>query len=142
MAASLADKYISVLTALKARQHLIEASLQASQSDATFDDIVLEVLRGEYHFYPLPNAVVIAHVVQQRRSRLYYVYIAGGDLQEILDFQPHLCQAAHDNGCVKLAMTGRKGWSKPLKKQGWSETAIYLEMDVVPETPDGQRQNN
>jgi len=139
---TLADKYIAILAGLRDRRELIEASLARTGTGDTFDDITVGVMRNEYHFYPLPNAVVIAQVLQHRHSREYYIYLAGGDLKEILDFQDKLCEAAYNHGCTRLTMTGRKGWAKPLKNQGWRETAVYLELAVVPEAPDGQEQDD
>lgn len=110
----------------------IEKALRYSHGTHTFDDVVLMVLHGRLLFIPLENSFLILEVMEYPQIKTLHVFLAGGNLREILDTQDMLFDIARQNGCTALSMTGRQGWKKPLGTLGWRETSRTFER-VVPQ---------
>lgn len=99
----------------------IEAALDYADGTHNFDDIVGMVMRGQLRLWALPNSVMLTEVVDFPRERHYHMFLGGGDLSEILAMHPQVEKAAREANCVKLSVTGRRGWVKALIPHGWDE---------------------
>ena len=97
----------------------IQAALDYTDGTHTFDDVCAMVLHGKLRLWPLENSVLLTEVVEFPQEKHYHMFLGGGNLQEILDMHPQIEAAAREAGCVKLSVTGRKGWSPVLEKHGW-----------------------
>jgi len=47
------------------------------------------------------------------------VFLAGGELDQIMDMDNDVKAWALAQGCENATMTGRFGWKKPLMANGW-----------------------
>lgn len=123
-----AENFVGALEKFKVD---IEKALCYSNNSHSFEDIVSGILDGTYHMHTLPNSVIIAEISVYPQHKVYNIVIAGGDLNEILNFQEPLLVAAKTFGCKYLAMTGRLGWMAPLRRQGWKAQTVtsYLEVN-------------
>ena len=99
----------------------IDAALSYADGTHNFDDVVAMVMRGQLRLWALPNSVMLTEVVDFPRERHYHMFLGGGDLEEILAMHPQVEKAALEADCVKLSVTGRRGWTKALVKHGWVE---------------------
>ena len=109
----------------------IEAALSYGSNSHTFDNIVSLVLLGRVQFIPLEKSFLITEVHTMPNYKTYHVFLAGGDLEELMAYQPQLEANAAKANCKYLSLTGRRGWEKPLKTQGWSlkYVTLYKEID-------------
>lgn len=130
MTGELIDKVRSCLDNLEKFRLDIEAALSYSNYSHTFDDIVGMVLTEQVAFFPMEKSFLITefHVMPQYKT--YHVFLAGGDLDEIKATQPWLEETAKANGCKYLSLTGRRGWERSLKDQGWRLQYITLYKEV------------
>jgi hypothetical protein len=115
---------------LDRHRHHIEAALEYAQHSHTFDDVVAMVLHGHLRLWSLPNSVMLTEIITYPRYKVYHIFLGGGDLQEILAMHPQVEQAAREAGCVRLSVTGRQGWAKPLKAHGWIPTHLTCTKEV------------
>jgi len=99
----------------------IEAALEYADGTHNFDDVVVMVMQGKLRMWAMPNSVMLTEIVDFPRERHYHMFLGGGDLEEILAMHPQVEKAALDAGCVKLSVTGRRGWVKALLPHGWEE---------------------
>ena len=54
------------------------------------------------------------------------MFLAGGDLDEIMAMHESVVQWAIDQGCEGMTLTGRKGWVKALQNNGWKPQQLIL----------------
>lgn len=108
-------------------RHYLEAALAFTEGTHTIDDIREGVRARSYHFWPGKNSAAITEVCQYPRKRVFNVFLAGGNLEEITHgMEPDFCSFARFLGCTEIVMAGRFGWEKPLKPLGWHRSAIVL----------------
>jgi hypothetical protein len=121
-----AEVVINLLNDLLKFRLDIENALAYSNNSHTFDNIVDMVVTGTAHFYPLENAFMLMEVQTFPQHKVYNVFLAGGDLQEILATQKWVNDNAYALGCKYATMSGRNGWSKVLKDEGWDFKFVVM----------------
>lgn len=110
---------------------VIERALRYADMSHSFDHIVQGVLNGQYHFYPVSERTcIIMEVRDVPNWRFYHVFIAGGDLQEIRDYEPIIIENANRLGASKLTATGRPGFARVSAKHGWCLAHVHLVKDI------------
>lgn len=95
-----------------------------------YDNVVGDILQGRVHFYPLSKSFIIAYKVDSPNFSCYHIWLAGGELQELIEFVPNLQHNAKQLKCKYVTLAGRLGWTKALKHQGWKHTLNHLALEV------------
>lgn len=109
----------------------IEKALCYGNNAQTFDNVVARVLRGELDLYILERSIVIMELFEEPNFNEYFVYIVAGDLQELLEFQRgHLLHEARLRNCKYLGFSGRNGWVRTLKNEGWEQKLVIMSKEV------------
>lgn len=109
----------------------LEAALGHGDGNHTFDDVAAGVLTGRYRLWVRPNGCAVTEVLQFPRKKVCNVFLAGGEMQTVKDLQAPCEEYARAMGCSSVVQTGRKGWSRELKEQGWRETHVTLERKLT-----------
>jgi len=87
--------------------------LEAALDDAyALDDVLKGVLAGDFHFWPGQRSAAVGEVVEHPRRRDYHVFLAGGDLSELLSMERSAAAFARALGCDRITIHGRKGWAR------------------------------
>lgn len=97
----------------------ILAALEYSDGGHNFDDIALGVLSGRYRLWMRDNGCAVTEILEYPRRRVCNVFLAGGDMQVVKDLQAPCEEYARSQGCTALYLTGRSGWQRALKNDGW-----------------------
>ncbi|WP_164658252.1 hypothetical protein [Tropicibacter sp. Alg240-R139] len=106
---------------------LIERALVVAEGSHTFDQIVHGVLGGQYHFYPLNSSFIIMEVIVYPMRKSYHCFLAGGNTEELLAAQKgFIADNARALHCDRLSFTGRKGFARRLKDEGWKEKSVHM----------------
>jgi hypothetical protein len=110
----------------------IEAALTHSGGRAThkFQDIVEGVTKNQYQFWPGDHSCMITELVAYPEARGVHVFLAGGDLEEILEMEKSLTIWAKSIGADHLSLSGRPGWVKALKAAGWGHPLTSLSKEI------------
>lgn len=95
-----------------------------------FQDIVEGVTSRKYQFWPGERSCMITEVLGYPHRRGVHVFLAGGDLEEILDMEKSLSVWAKTVGADHMSLTGRKGWVKALKDAGWGHPMTVLTKEI------------
>lgn len=90
----------------------LEPALDGSHS---LEDVWTGVAAGEHHFWPGRRSAAVGELVQHPRRRDYHVWLAGGDLRELIEMERSACAFARELGCDRITLHGRKGWARALK---------------------------
>jgi hypothetical protein len=105
----------------------IEAALEYGGGTHIYSDIVTSIVEGKMQLWPAEKACIVTEITVYPRKKVLHVFLGGGELGQILDMHTDVVQWAKDQGCESLTMTGRRGWTKALKNDGWKEQLVLLE---------------
>lgn len=97
----------------------IEAALEYSGDTHDYDDIVDGVFKGSFQFWRNEECCVVTEIVDYPKKRVLHVFLAGGKLDAIRQVELTVVEWAKSIGCSAFTLTGRKGWEKALKNDGW-----------------------
>lgn len=111
----------------------IEAALEYSGGTHTFEDIEKGIQESRMQLWPAPRGCIVTEIVVYPRKKYLNVFLAGGELDQILDMDTDVKAWAKQHGCDAAMMSGRIGWKKPLAKLGWE----VLQTHFVKEFEDG-----
>ena len=125
-----AEKVMELMQSLLKYRLDIESALNYANNSHSFDNIVDMVVTGAVHFYPLENSYVLMEVQTFPNHKVYHVFLAGGEKEEILDVHPWMLENAKVLGCKYVTICGRLGWVKELKKRGWIYQYAILSKEV------------
>lgn len=90
-------------------------------------DVVHGIADGVFHFWPGEKCAAVTQVYTYPRVKYLHIFIAGGDLEELLAMVPLFKSWAKHLGCTELTVAGRPGWEKVL---GWTRRAVVLSTQV------------
>lgn len=131
---SLAETWTALLGEMEERKEHIENALKHCRGSHTYDDIVYMVMSNTLKWWCLPNSFMVTEIGTYPRCKMLHVFLAGGNLEEILATQDDLIAHAQENDCSKVTLSGRYGWKKPLFAQGWEKPSMSIALEV----PDGR----
>ena len=97
----------------------------------TYEHVCAQCLTGHYDTLILPNSVIISELFTYPTHKVYNVFIAAGDLDEIIEAQNGtLIREAKLRGATALTAVARKGWAKALENHGWTSSLVYLRKEL------------
>ena len=97
----------------------IEAALEYSGGTHEFSDIVEGIGKGYLQLWPTPKGCIITEIVVYPKKRVLNIFLAGGELDQILDMDNDVKAWAKEQDCEAAIMAGRLGWKKPLAPLNW-----------------------
>jgi len=104
----------------------IQAALDVGGNTHDFSDIVEGVLKGSMQLWAGETGCAITEIVVYPKKKVLHVFLAGGDMGQIIDFQESAIQFGKMNGCEAMTLSGRRGWTKVLNKHGWVEVLSVM----------------
>lgn len=120
---------ISLEAEMERCREWIEAALEYSGGTHDFDDVVESVKTGAMQFWPAKDACAVTELLRYPKKKVLHIFLAGGNLETILDMEESARAFAEVNGCTALSMAGRKGWSKVLRQKGFKEAHTTMGKD-------------
>lgn len=120
------EHYDALIQHLRKWRPQIEESLGYAQHSHTFDDVCLMVLQGRLQFFNFPHAFAIMEYKEYPRQKIYHCFLAGGELQSVIDCQYSIIEVARQAGCHAVTLSGRKGWERAFRETGWAPLCITL----------------
>lgn len=92
----------------------LAAALERAGGTHTLADIADGIAAGNFHFWPGEKAAAITEIHQYPRARFLHIFLAGGDLAELLAMIPAFKSWGAFHQCSKLTLAGRLGWKRVL----------------------------
>jgi len=108
----------------------IEAALEYSGGTHTFDDVVDGVTSGRMQLWPAPRGCATTEIVLYPRKKVLHVFLAGGDMDQILDMIDSAAAWGRTQDCTALTLAGRLGWQRVLDKHGFTPVLVTMERDI------------
>ena len=121
---------MSVLNELLRCREWIESALEYSGGTHIFEDIVQGVLEGKMQLWTGETGCAVTEIIVYPRKKVLHVFLAGGDMSQIIDFEASALEFGRINGCTTMTLAGRKGWTKVLDKHGWKESFVVMSKET------------
>lgn len=100
----------------------------ALDADTAIEDVQRAVDASEAQHWALGSSEVVTQVIERSGGLALRVWLAGGDLAQLLEAEPALDEIAREFGCSTIEIDGRKGWSRVLK--GYTVQRVLLTREV------------
>ena len=85
------------------------------------------VERGEAQLWPGNRAAMVTLVEDEPRERRLLIWLAGGDLGELVNrLRPAAEAWARGQGCRRALIIGRAGWERALAPEGYAPLARII----------------
>lgn len=120
---------IDTFSELARLRHHIEAALAYSGGTHSFNDIAANIYRGHLQFWPGKGAVVITEMMDAPMQRYCHIFLAGGDLDELVEMEKAISGWAREAGAVRITINGRPGWERAL--DGYSRQSVHLSKELA-----------
>ena len=102
----------------------LQDALDRAGNTHTIEDVVAGIREGQMQVFFSEQAFVVTEIACGPRKKWLNVFLAAGELHDVMALQPQLDAFGKEHGCAFMAMTGRRGWAKVLPKHGWFETGV------------------
>ena len=83
----------------------------------SMDDVrrLIECGSGQHQFWAGKRSAIVTEIVVSPRRWSLHFWLAGGDLEEILEMKPLIEAWGKAAGCSRVTISGRIGWERVLK---------------------------
>ena len=109
----------------------IEDALDYAGGSHTIDDVWQFIQEGKAQFFPLDKSAIVTEIVDYPQKAMCRIWLAGGDLDELVEAEVALSAWAKTQGCDGMEIIGRRGWSRKL--ESYRESAVVLMKDFSDE---------
>lgn len=110
----------------------IEAALEHAGRTHALADVRAMVEARECRFWAGRDAAMVTEIVEHPRSTDLILWLAGGDLAELVDELRPMAEAwGRENGCDRVLIVGRDGWAKVLRAEGYSPVARLVMKELT-----------
>jgi len=106
----------------------ISEALEYSGGTHSMDDVFGAVAVGDAQLHPLEKSAIITEVVDYPRLTVCRIWLAGGDLDELMQAEKSIAVWAKNLGCDAMEINGRMGWKRQLKD--YTATSVILTKDL------------
>ena len=125
-----ADERMPIMDQLVRCKNWIEAALAYSGGTHSFQDIVDGVISGRMQLWAGDSGCAVTEISVYPKKKVLHVFLAAGDMSQIIDFQDSAIQFAKMNGCDSMTIAGRSGWKRVLDKHDCHEQFVVLEREI------------
>jgi hypothetical protein len=111
----------------------IEAALLYAGHTHRFEDVLELIAAGHVQCWPGPASVVITELCSFPLTKSLNIWLAGGNLAEIEQMEPHILAWGRSQGCATATFTGRRGWARTFltHRAGWSESLVMFSKSLT-----------
>lgn len=109
---------------------MIESALAYSGGTHTFQDVADMVIAGKAQIWPAPRGVAITEIIEYPQKRVLHVFLAAGEMDQLLDMIKSAEDWGRTQNCTSLTMSGRFGWQRVLDKHGFKPVLVTMEREV------------
>lgn len=97
--------------------------------DTTEAALLEELASGEAQIWGGQRSAAVTQLLLLDEP-VVMIWIAGGDMQELMAMQPGLEAWGRANGAVALRVSGRKGWNRALRGAGFERVGEVLRRKI------------
>jgi hypothetical protein len=124
------EKVPDILMQLDRCKDWIEAALEYGGGTHNFSDVVEGVLSAKMQLWVGETGCAVTEIIVYPRKKVLHVFLAGGEMSQIIDFQESAAEFGRMNGCTAMTLAGRRGWKKVLNKHDWEESLCVMSKEL------------
>lgn len=104
------------------RRHFagIEDALRQGHDGHTVADVLDAIERGDAQLWCNADGVLITEVHHTPRALVLHFWLAAGELHAVIELSNDAMKWGRVIGCTRATLTGRRGWERALRNEGWS----------------------
>ena len=121
---------VAVYEQFTARQKYIEDALEYARGTHTIEDIWDGVVTGQFQFWPGDKSAIITEVQIYPQKKVMHIFLAGGELNELLEMEKSVRAFAKTIGCNSMSISGRRGWLRIFERDGWDEICTTIAKEL------------
>ena len=84
--------------------------------------------KAQPSFFPFEKSAMITEIVDYPNKSVCRIWLAGGDLEELVEAEKKICDWARRHGCDGIEIIGRHGWKKVLKDYLPTSTVLVKDL--------------
>lgn len=111
-------------------QPYIKAALKYTKGTHTIRDIWDGIVTGNFQLWPGEKSAVVTEIQIFPAKKVMHIFLAGGDLDELLEMERSVRAFAVTIGCNSMSISGRRGWVKIFKGDGWQEVCTTIAKEL------------
>jgi hypothetical protein len=108
----------------------IEAALEYTKGTHTIQDIWDGIVTGNFQLWPGEKSAVVTEVQIYPRAKIMNIFLAGGDLEELIKIEKAISIYAKALNCHSVTISGRRGWVKIFNGDGWQEVCTTIAKEL------------
>lgn len=108
----------------------INAALEYSGGTHLFEDVVDSVKLGTMQLWAGERGCLVTEIIQYPRKKVLHIFLAGGELDQILDMDASVQYFGRANGCTSMTLAGRRGWVRALSHLSWKEQFTVVGVEI------------
>lgn len=90
----------------------------------TLDAVEHEIRQQRAVLWPMEKSAAVTQINEYPNGRVLRLWLAGGDLDELLKFLPAADAYGKWQGCIAIELEGRPGWERVLP--GYTKRRVVL----------------
>lgn len=94
--------------------------------DADEAELIADLISSAAQLWPGQRSAVVTQVFEETDGPSLHVWLAGGELDDILALKPGIEAWARARGCRWVTIEGRRGWERLLKADGFERVGDEL----------------
>jgi len=110
----------------------LQDALDYAGNSHELSDVKAGILEGRFTFWPAPGGAIVTEFIEYPAFKVIHAWLVGGSLAQIIDMIPSLVVYGRQFGCTKLTGTGRPGWVRALKAQGFTGIMTTVSKEITP----------
>jgi len=91
-------------------------------------DVLDTLIEGRTQLWIGERSALVTEIVVYPRLKACNIWLAGGDLEEVVEMQRSVAEGARARGCTRLELKGRPGWLRT--ESGIRSVGSYLVRDL------------
>lgn len=121
---------IPIYEQFHARRKYIEDALEYAKGTHTLADIWQGIVNGSFQFWPGDKSAVVTEIQIYPQRKVMHIFLAGGDLDELLEMEKSVRAYAQTIGCNSMSISGRRGWVRIFQSDGWQEVCTTISKEL------------
>jgi len=106
----------------------LRAALRHCGDTHKLDDVMRMVMERDADLYVGRASAVVTQELDLPTGRQLHFWLAGGDLDELIEIERDVEHAAKKHGIRRISIIGRRGWQRKL--DGFNEAGVVLTKDI------------
>lgn len=111
-------------------QKWMEAALDYSGGTHTIKDVIDGILSARMQLWAGEKGCAVTEIVAYPKKKVLHVFLAGGDMDQIVDMQESAEAWGKAQGCTAMTIAGRAGWKRVLADYGYKEQFVTLSKEI------------